>query len=289
MDEPIEQITDRSSHLLLPQCGGLEVRIQLLISLILILPIVIILNPDFSWEKLSMEYIDKVGDRTSIRSKFGELGYTSETLYENFRYRQVIISFIVAMSELLILTVLDISIVKIFLITFSSICAVLFITERKVDREVCTHRERLESDFPAIIEMLTLSLSAGESPLVSMERISRTANGSLSHEFGRVIAEVSRGIPFIEALDAMGRRVHSLLVRRFIDALVIAMTRGAPVIEVLHSHAREARDFQRNRVLAAASKAELSMMIPVVFLILPISILFALWPSLSNLNLFAQG
>ena len=31
----------------------------------------------------------------------------------------------------------------------------------------------------------------------------------------------------------------------------------------------------------------ISMMIPVVFLILPISILFALWPSLANLNLFA--
>jgi tight adherence protein C len=29
-------------------------------------------------------------------------------------------------------------------------------------------------------------------------------------------------------------------------------------------------------------------MIPVVFLILPISILFALWPSLANLNLFAS-
>jgi tight adherence protein C len=29
-------------------------------------------------------------------------------------------------------------------------------------------------------------------------------------------------------------------------------------------------------------------MIPVVFLILPISILFALWPSLTNLNLFAS-
>ena len=264
-------------------------RIQLFISLAFIFPILIILNPDFSWERLSMEYIRKVGDRTSIRSKFGELGYSSETLYENFRYRQVIISFIFATSELLILLVLNVSIVKILLIIFSSICAVLFITERKVDREVRIHRERLESEFPAIVEMLTLSLSAGESPLVSMERISRTASGSLAQEFGRVIAEVSRGIPFVEALDAMGRRVHSLLVRRFIDALVIAMTRGAPVIEVLHSHAREARDFQRNRVLGAASKAELSMMIPVVFLILPISILFALWPSLSNLNLFAQG
>ena len=87
----------------------------------------------------------------------------------------------------------------------------------------------------------------------------------------------------------MGRRIKSIAVRRFVDSIVIAVTRGAPLIDVLHSHAREARDFQRNRVLSAAAKAELSMMIPVVFLILPISIVFALWPSLSNLNLFAQG
>ena len=73
------------------------------------------------------------------------------------------------------------------------------------------------------------------------------------------------------------------------DAIVIAITRGAPLIEVLHSHAKEARDFQRNQILSAAGKSEIAMMIPVVFLILPISILFALWPSLSSLNLFAAG
>jgi tight adherence protein C len=39
--------------------------------------------------------------------------------------------------------------------------------------------------------------------------------------------------------------------------------------------------------MGAAAKAEISMMVPVVFLILPISILFALWPSLANLNLIA--
>jgi tight adherence protein C len=36
-----------------------------------------------------------------------------------------------------------------------------------------------------------------------------------------------------------------------------------------------------------AGKAEISMMVPVVFLILPVSILFALWPSVIRLNLFA--
>jgi tight adherence protein C len=86
----------------------------------------------------------------------------------------------------------------------------------------------------------------------------------------------------------MGRDINSPLVRKFVDSLVNAMVRGAPITDVLIRHAQEARDNQRNRILAAAGKAEISMMIPVVFLILPISILFALWPSLTNLNLFAS-
>ena len=264
-------------------------RSQLLLSLLILSPVIFILNPGFSWEQFSIFYLNKVGDRTTVKGKLAELGFNSEIDYENFRYRQLIISFLIALIELFILLFFEVSLLRIVLLIISSICAAIVLTEKKLDREVQIYREKLEADFPAVIEILTLSLSAGESPLMSMQRLSLSAHGSLPREFGKVIAEVAQGAPFIEALDSMGRRVKSLLVRRFIDALVIAMTRGAPVIEVLHSHAREARNFQRNRVLAAASKAEISMMIPVVFLILPISILFALWPSLSNLNLFAQG
>jgi len=101
-----------------------------------------------------------------------------------------------------------------------------------------------------------------------------------------VIQSVTSGIPFQFTLDEMGRRVKSTHIRRFVDALITAMLRGAPLVDVLQSHARNAREAERNRVLSAAGKSEVSMMIPVVFLILPISILFALWPSLSNLNLF---
>jgi tight adherence protein C len=87
----------------------------------------------------------------------------------------------------------------------------------------------------------------------------------------------------------MGRDLDSIAIRRFVDSLIIATLRGAPIIDVLQRHAQEARELQRNRVLGAAAKAEISMMIPVVFLILPISILFALWPSLANLNLFSSA
>jgi tight adherence protein C len=136
--------------------------------------------------------------------------------------------------------------------------------------------------------MLTLAISAGESPLAAFKRIAENSHGYLSVRFRLVISRVHQGMPFHSALDLMGRDLNSPLVRKFIDSMVNAMVRGAPITDVLVRHAQEARDHQRNRVLAAAGKAEISMMIPVVFLILPISILFALWPSLTNLNLFAS-
>ena len=130
-------------------------------------------------------------------------------------------------------------------------------------------------------------MSAGETPLTAMERISNRASGMIAREFHKVILQVRAGRAFHLALDEIGRGFDSILIRRFVDSLIIATLRGAPVIDVLQRHAQEASESQRNRVLGAAAKAEISMMIPVVFLILPISILFALWPSLTNLNIFA--
>ena len=166
--------------------------------------------------------------------------------------------------------------------------AIYLLIDRQLTQDVKKRRELIEAEFPAIVEMLTLAIAAGETPMSAMLRIAQSADGALSKEFAIVIAGVRSGAPLNEALDSMGRRVKSVLIRRFVDALVTATLRGAPLVEVLSRHAVEARGNQRNRVMGAAGKAEISMMIPVVFLILPISILFALWPSLANLNLFAS-
>jgi tight adherence protein C len=160
--------------------------------------------------------------------------------------------------------------------------------DHELTKDIKKRRELIESEFPAIIEMLTLAIAAGETPLSAMLRIATSADGQLPKEFQLVVAGVRSGLPINEALDAMGRRVKSVMIRRFVDALVTATLRGAPLVEVLSRHAVEARGNQRNRVMGAAGKAEISMMIPVVFLILPISILFALWPSLTNLNMFSS-
>jgi tight adherence protein C len=230
----------------------------------------------------------KSGDHTQLRSRLEELGRGSEREYVDFRIRQY--GYCAATSALSFTVVLMLTqnpILAVFsAILFGATTYVLL--DRELTKDIKRRRELIESEFPAIIEMLTLAIAAGETPMSAMLRIAESADGQLAKEFQIVIAGVRSGIPLNETLDAMGRRVKSVMIRRFVDALVTATLRGAPLVEVLSRHAVEARGNQRNRVMGAAGKAEISMMIPVVFLILPISILFALWPSLTNLNMFTS-
>ena len=228
-------------------------------------------------------------DRKSVQFRLNEIGKSGLKDFEVFRTTQLIYS---AISYIFAFIFIYLGSSEFMLILFLPI--IIFITtfiiiDRNLSKLVSKHRAKVDAEFPAIIEMYSLAMSAGETPLSAMDRISKTAQGSLAIEFSKVVFSVRGGQPFHIALDEMGRNLDSLLIRRFVDSLVVATLRGASVIEVLQRHAEEAREFQRNRVLGAAAKAEISMMIPVVFLILPISIIFALWPSLANLNSFAGG
>jgi tight adherence protein C len=225
-------------------------------------------------------------NRESTSIRLAEIGRNQPRDFETFKIRQVLISAIVGFIAF-ILVILIGQLPVVALISSIIAASTYFIwVDRDLSKKVKVQRRMIDTEFPAVIEMYSLALSAGETPLAAMERIATSASGSLAKEFSKVVSQVKDGKAFHLALDEMGRGVESLLIRRFVDSLIIATLRGTPLTEVLQRHAEEARQTQRNRVMGAAAKAEISMMIPVVFLILPISILFALWPSLANLNLF---
>jgi len=228
-------------------------------------------------------------DRGSIQNRLREIGKDSPESFFEFRSKQLANSSLVGAAITLILIFAGKSPISILLLGFLAAISTYVYVDRSLSKKVNLHKLRVESEFPAVIEMYSLAMSAGETPLAAMERIGKTATGSMAIEFNKVVALVKSGKPFHVALDAMGRDLDSIAIRRFVDSLIIATLRGAPLIDVLQRHAQEARELQRNRVLGAAAKAEISMMVPVVFLILPISILFALWPSLANLNLFSSA
>ena len=228
----------------------------------------------------------KMPDHDSVQHRLRDLGKNKVEDLNQFRFAQIAIILGSTFGAYIFLSLTGKSLFLSSVIAFFMGISGYVIADKALTKKIAKNRTLLESEFPAIIEMLTLCMAAGETPLGAMSRVSQRSSGLLSDEFSLVIESVTSGIPFQFALDEMGRRVRSTHIRRFVDALITAMLRGAPLVDVLQSHARNAREAERNRVLSAAGKSEVSMMIPVVFLILPISILFALWPSLSNLNLF---
>jgi tight adherence protein C len=238
--------------------------------------------------KQLVEIGERQADKTRIKERLVEIGKASESAYGEFRYMQLVITAGASLLPFIgyFLMIVDF-IQALSLSVFLGIGAYL-IYDRHLSSLVKERRDLVESEFPPIVEMLTLAIAAGETPVSAFARIADRSDSYLSREFALVIQQVRKGRPFHEALDEMSRSLKSPTIRRFIDALVMALVRGAPIVEVLHRHVAEARINQRNLVMDKAGKAETTMMIPIVFLILPISVLFALWPSINQLSFFAS-
>jgi tight adherence protein C len=153
-------------------------------------------------------------------------------------------------------------------------------------------RERvaIESEFPLVVELFAILIGGGMSPSTALAHISEAGDGAFVALLRPIVEEMRNGLNLAQALDILNRRVESPIIRRFCDSLAISVERGTSLIEVVARQVEEVRQAQRTAISDRASKAELSLMVPVVFLILPISILFALWPSYYSLgNGFGVG
>lgn len=148
---------------------------------------------------------------------------------------------------------------------------------------VSQSRKRMKSfeqQLPAIWEFLALSLAAGENLLDALRRMTRIGNGSVTDEFRVVIEENDRGIALATALQRMSARFDLPALSRGIEQILTALHRGTPVISVLQAHAMDAREDTKRVLLEQAGKKEVLMLVPLVFLILPVTIIFAIFPGL---------
>ena len=106
---------------------------------------------------------------------------------------------------------------------------------------------------------------------------------------GNVGAQVARIL--IDDADALAARTGARLelqgiavrtslqpLARFVDGVAIAVERGTPLAEVLRAQAVDVREAGKRALLDAGGKKEIAMMVPVVFLVLPVTVLFALFP-----------
>ncbi len=144
---------------------------------------------------------------------------------------------------------------------------------------------RIEEELPTVLEFLALCLSAGEGILDALRRVGEVGAGELTGELRTLVLTVGAGSPLAETLTAMARGLNVPALTRSIDHIVAAIDRGAPLAHVLQAQAGDTREDAKRGLIERAGRKEILMLLPLVFLILPLSVVFAVFPGVFMLRL----
>ena len=157
--------------------------------------------------------------------------------------------------------------------------------DMQLSARVKARRVRLTDELPTTLEFLALCLSAGEGFLDAVRRVAGVGSGELTGELRRLVLEVGTGSTTADALTAMAARLQLPGLSRAVDQIVAALEHGAPLAAVLHAQAGDAREDAKRTLIEQAGRKEILMLLPLVFLILPLSVVFAVYPGLFILRL----
>jgi tight adherence protein C len=159
--------------------------------------------------------------------------------------------------------------------------------DQQLSRQVSAREERILAELPTVADLLAVAVAAGESPSAALERVARVSRGDLGRELGLVLAHVRSGAGLVTALDGMATRIAVPAVTRFVDGIAVAVERGTPLADVLRAQAADAREVRKRTLMEIGGRKEILMLIPVVFLVLPVTVVFALYPGVAQFSVIA--
>ena len=228
-----------------------------------------------------------VGGASSVRRRLAGLGVT--TTVEEFRIEQIVWATVgtVLGAALLVVGGLTRGSVQPVLVAGAAVAGAAFgVLGRDwwLTRQVRRREEAMLGEFPVVADLLALSVVAGESPAEALARVARLTRGELARDIESALARSRSGEQLTKALAGVADRTTLEPFARFIAGVVVAIERGTPLAEVLRAQAADVREMSKRALLESGGKKEVVMMMPVVFMILPVTVLFALYPGLLTLT-----
>ena len=265
-----------------------------------VLPYVRDLVPDYrpptrSWASRWRVLLSRLGetlDRTlggshSVRRRLDQLG--SEMSLHDFRVSQAMWGLIglAGAAQVTLLVALRSPARTPSLLVLCAVAFVLgvLLRENALTAAVRRRERAVLAELPVLAEMLALAVTAGEGPVSALARVVDRSHGAFSTDLARVLRDVRAGTPLAVALDGLAARSGQPAVARFAETLAVSVERGTPLGDVLHAQARDARESSRRELIESAARREVLMMVPVVFLVLPVTVVFAFWPGFIGLEL----
>jgi len=227
-----------------------------------------------------------LGGAASVRRRLERAGLPPDV--EAFRASQVVWGALAGLGGVVAATLLWLrgngSAVPTVMLVLLSISAGVVGRDQMLSRHARRREERMLQEFPTVAELLALAIGAGEGTVGALERVCRLSHGELSAELRTCLADARAGANLPRALQGLADRTGLSSLARFVDGIVVAVERGTPLADVMRAQAQDAREAGRRAVLEEGAKKEIAMMIPVVFLVLPVTVLFAIYPGIAFLR-----
>jgi tight adherence protein C len=237
-------------------------------------------------------FLDRVvGGSASVRRRLGGLG--SVMTVEEFRVEQVLWAAAGAVGTALAMLGAEVlrggvDAAFVVLAALGGLIGGVLARDWWLSRQLETREQAMLSEFPVVADLLALAVVAGESPVDALERVCRLTDGELARDLTRALARARSGTPMAIALSELAEQTTLESFARFLQGVVVAIERGTPLADVLRAQAVDVREVGKRALLEAGGRKEISMMVPVVFLILPVTVLFALFPGLLTLTSLAR-
>ncbi|XVX21487.1 type II secretion system F family protein [Actinomycetota bacterium] len=224
-----------------------------------------------------------LGGSASVRSRLLRAGKAPDV--DRFRAEQVIwgagAAFAGSAVSLVAWLTRGASPVSLVLLVLCSALTGIVARDQMLSRQATARERQMLAEFPTIAELLALAVAAGEGAVGALERVTRLSHGELSGELARCLADARAGANLPIALQGLADRTGLVSLARFVDGIVVAVERGTPLAEVLRAQAQDVREAGRRATMEEGGKKEITMMVPVVFLVLPVTVLFAVFPGFS--------
>ena len=136
-------------------------------------------------------------------------------------------------------------------------------------------------EVPDFAALLWFAVCAGESLENSLRIAVSRSTGFVSSQFSQVIKNVDLGALLQIELQNLGVESRSDQVRELATKLAVALDHGTALADLLADFVQSASSELRTSLLDKAAKNETKMMIPLVFVILPVTVMFSVYPSLA--------
>ena len=152
-----------------------------------------------------------------------------------------------------------------------------------LDSLIRKRKEAITKQLPEVLDLLSISVQAGLSFDGAMRKIVERMVGPVIDEFKRMQQDVRMGAPRARALQAIAKRCDVEDMYLFITSVVQAERLGTSMGRTLVNQADNMRERRRQRAKAAALKAPIKMLFPLVLFIFPAMFVVILVPPIFSI------